>query len=91
MGRKRIADHIADALRREGTEWVCWGDGILCDVARPLLRGRAAAHPLNAITAACDAMERAPDLFEKHLMHGHDSRTRARVVRAFRLIAPEGE
>lgn len=87
----RIADHIAAALREDGTEWVCWGDGILVDVAKPHLKGHAASHPLNVMTAACNAMERAPDLFEKHKMHGMDCRGRSRVVRAFKLKSkPEG-
>ena len=82
----RIADHIAAQMRADAITCVCWGDGILCDVARPLLRGRAASHPLNAMTAACDALERAPDLFRKFRMRGHDSNGRARIVRAFELI-----
>ena len=82
----RIADHIAAYMDREGITYAAWGDGFLCDVGRPLMRGRAAAHPLNSITAACDAMERAPDLFRKFRMRGHDSNGRARIVRCFERI-----
>lgn len=87
----RIADRIADALIAEGITCVCWGDGILVDAAREHLRGRAAAHPLNAMTAACNALERAPDRFRKFKMRGHDCNGRQRAVRAFELIDAQSE
>lgn len=82
----RIADHIAEYMRAEGHRSLCWGDGALVNAARDHIKGRAGSHPLNVMTAACNAMERAPDLFEKFKIHGHDCRSNARVVRAFRLI-----
>jgi hypothetical protein len=75
---------MADAMRRDGITCVSWGDGILVDTCREHMRLKN-SHPLNVMKAACDAMERAPDLFEKFMMYGHDARARARVVRAFRL------
>ncbi|WP_422363133.1 hypothetical protein [Pyruvatibacter mobilis] len=88
MTKKRIAEYIAEALIEDGTTCVCWGDGILVDVARPHLKGHAASHPLNVMTAACNALERAPDLFEKRKMYGMDCRGRARLVRMFMLKQP---
>lgn len=81
----RLADHIAEAMKQENIRYICWGDGFLVDTARDHLKLRN-MHPLNILKAACDAMERAPDRFEKFMMRGHDCRARQRLVRAFRLI-----
>lgn len=86
MARRRIADTIAERMRAEGRDSVLWGDGFLSD-QRDLFR-LANMHPLNVIEAACNALERAPDLFEKRMVHAHDARCRARVVRGFKLKEP---
>lgn len=80
----RLAERIAEALRAEGAVWVCWGDGILVEACGDHVKLKN-NHPLNVINAACNAMERAPDIFEKHLVRGHDARCRSRLVRAFKL------
>jgi hypothetical protein len=81
---KRVADYIAEAMEKDGIECICWGDGLLVDVGRDHLKLRN-MHPLNVTKAACDALENAPDRFEKFMMRGHDARARPRLVRAFRL------
>ena len=81
----RLADHIAAEMRLQGIHCVCWGDGMLVDVCSDRMRLKN-DHPLNVMTAACDAMERAPDLFRKFMMLGHDARCRQRLVRAFELV-----
>lgn len=78
----RIADRIALHMREQGTEWIMWGDGSLVDAAHGHVK---ANHPLDVMRAACDAMDRAPDLFEKHTIRGMDSRARDRLVRGYRL------
>ena len=53
---KRIADHIADYMRHEGMTSICWGDAALVNAARDHIQGRAGSHPLNVMTAACNAI-----------------------------------
>jgi len=76
----RIADHIAAHMRSEGINSLCWGDPILVD-AMP----GSGDHPLDAMQKGLAALERAPDLFEKHRIHAHDRSGKPRVVRGFRL------
>jgi hypothetical protein len=83
--RKRIADYVADYMREENMSSVCWGDGFLVDASASHIRGKMSKHPLDIMTAACNALERAPDIFEKFMMRGHDCNGNPRVVRAFRL------
>lgn len=82
----RLADRVAAALRAEGTNFVCWGDGVLVDACGDFV-SRRPAHPLNVMRAALDSCERATDLFYKHLILAHDARCRPRMVRAFQLRA----
>lgn len=82
----RIADRIAAHLRSLGITSCCWGDGLLTEEFGINLKNN---HPLNRMTAACDAMERAPDLFEKFHIRGMASNGQERIVRAFRL-KPDG-
>lgn len=84
----RLADRIADEMIGEGITCVSWGDGLLVNACRDHTRLKN-PHPLNVMKAACDALERAPDRFEKFMMHGHDARARQRVVRAFKLKTQE--
>lgn len=89
MDRYRIADDIAHQLI-DGYDFkigsiVMWGDGILSD-ASGLITGKLSNHPLDRMTAACNALERAPDLFQKVKIRGMDSHARSRDVRGFRLI-----
>lgn len=81
----RLADRIAVEMTSRGVACVCWGDGVLVDACRDHVSLRN-DHPINVMKAACDALERAPDRFQKFRMKGHDSRARARTVRAFKLI-----
>lgn len=87
----RIADRIAAYMREHDLGALCWGDGHLANAARPWLRGKAGAHPLNAMTAGCNAMERAPDLFRKTLIRAADSAGNSRVVRCFWLREREAD
>jgi len=80
----RLAERIANELRSQGGVWCSWGDGILVDVCYDHVKIRN-KHPLNVMKAACDAMERAPDIFEKLMIRGHDARCRPRLIRAFKL------
>ncbi len=84
--RVRIADRVAHAIIKDGTESVLWGDGILNDAGGDYVKGKMAHHPLDRITAVCNALERATDLFEKKLVHAHDSNCNPRAVRGFWLI-----
>ncbi len=86
----RIADHIAIAMREAGLSSVMWGDGLLVNAARQHMRLRN-SHPLNVMTAACNAMERAPDIFEKRHIRGCDCNGNSRLVRGFLLIEPTNE
>ncbi|MEO0568292.1 MAG: hypothetical protein AAF066_11210 [Pseudomonadota bacterium] len=81
----RIADHIAEYMREHDIHCLMWGDGSLVNAAREHISGRSGSHPLNVMTAACNAMERAPDLFRKTRIHGCDANGNARVVRGFWL------
>lgn len=86
-GRFRLADRIAHAMiEHDYGDRIMWGDGLLNDAIVDHVRGRLAEHPLDRMIAACNALERAPDLFRKYRAHGCDSRNRARVVRGFQLI-----
>lgn len=83
----RLADRIAHAMiSQDYGDHIMWGDGLLNDVAYGHVRGRMGRHPLDRMTAACNALERAPDLFKKSRTLGMDSRGRERVVRYFCLI-----
>ena len=87
----RIADHIAIYMREHDISALMWGDGALVNASRAHISGRSGAHPLNVMTAACNAMERAPDLFRKTRVHGSDANGNARVVRCFWLLPSEPE
>ena len=80
----RLADRIADEMKRQNVRCVSWGDGLLVDVCRSRMRLKN-DHPLNVMKAACNALERAPDRFRKFMMRGHDCNGNARLVRAFEL------
>lgn len=81
----RHADRIAEAMRDQGVCVVISGDGIIVDACRSHTR-LSNDHPWNVNRAGCDSMQRATDLFKKHLVRAHDVRCRSRLVRAFRLI-----
>ena len=81
----RIAEHIAAELKRAGLCSVSWGDPILVD-SLPERTRRRNSHPLAAMKSACDALDRAPDLFTKAFIKAHDKSGTPRVVRSFRLI-----
>lgn len=82
--RIRLADRIAAHMIEEGITNCCWGDGFLVDVCRDHM-SLENDHPIMVLTAACNAMERAPDLFKKWKIRAMDSRGHDRVVRAFGL------
>lgn len=87
MARVRLADRIAQAMiEQDYGDTIMWGDGLLNDIAHGHVTGRLSRHPLDRMIAACNALERAPDLFEKRHIHGCDSRNRERLVRGFKLI-----
>lgn len=96
-GRVRLADRIAHAMIEDGYgQHIMWGDGLLNDAAYGHVKGRLSRHPLDRMIAALNALDRAPDLFEKHWYSGIDSNGRPRRLRAFKLIGiprpitPEG-
>lgn len=80
----RIADHIFKYMIEKDIRCLMWGDGELVNAAGPHVTVYN-QHPLNVMTAALNAMERAPDLFLKQRIRGHDSRVRQRTVRGFRI------
>lgn len=80
----RIADHIHKYFIEHDIEIVMWGDGCLVDASRKHVKLKN-MHPLNVMDAAINAMDRAPDLFEKSYVRGHDSQSRQRVVRSFKV------
>ena len=85
--RVRLADRIAAAMiAKDYGDRIMWGDGLLNDAIVDHVRGRLSRHPLDRLTAACNALDRAPDLFRKYRVNGCDSRCRNRVVRAYQLI-----
>lgn len=89
MARVRLADRIAHAMIADDgyTDCIMWGDGLLNDcVVDHGSKAKMARHPLDRMIIALNALERAPDLFEKRRIHAHDSNANARVVRSFRLI-----
>lgn len=87
MSRVRIADRIAHAMiEQDYGSTIMWGDGLLNDVAADHITGKMSRHPLDRMTAACNALERAPDLFEKRFIRGHDCNGHDRLVRGFKLI-----
>jgi hypothetical protein len=86
-GRFRLADRIAHAMLAEDFgSTIMWGDGLLNDVSYGHVSGRLSKHPLNRMILALNALERAPDLFEKRMIHAHDSNNSERLVRGFKLI-----
>lgn len=85
--RVRLADRIAHAMIAEDYgSTIMWGDGLLNDVAYGHVTGRMANHPFDRMLAALNALERAPDLFEKRHIRGCDSRGQNRLIRGFKLI-----
>ena len=85
--RLRLADRIAHAMvEQDYGDTIMWGDGLLNDVAYGHVSGKMAGHPLDRMIMALNALERAPDLFEKRMINGCDSRGANRVVRGFKLI-----
>ena len=80
---ERVADKIAARMREIGITRCCWGDGFLSENFSS--RSLKTDHPLDRITSNCNSMERAPDLFEKYFIRGHDCGGRPRNVRAFLL------
>jgi hypothetical protein len=85
--RVRLADHIARAMiDQEYGDTIMWGDGLLNDIAVDHVKGKLGRHPLDRMIAALNALERAPDLFEKGMIHGCDCSGHNRVVRGFKLI-----
>lgn len=87
MSRVRLADRLAHAMiEQDYGSTIMWGDGLLNDVAYGHVSGRLSNHPLDRMILALNALERAPDLFEKRMIHAHDSNNHSRVVRGFKLI-----
>jgi hypothetical protein len=85
--RFRLADRIAHAMIADDYgATIMWGDGLLNDVACGHVSGRLSRHPLDRMIAALNALERAPDLFEKRMIRACDSNGSERVVRGFKLI-----
>lgn len=85
--RARIADRFAHAMiEQDFGPNVMWGDGFLSDLAGGLVKGKMSRHPLDRMTAMLNALERAPDLFEKRYIRGGDCKGRNRLVRGFKLI-----
>ncbi len=82
----RIADHIHKYFVEHDIEITIWGDGCLVDAASKHVKLKN-MHPLNVMEAAVNALDRAPDLFEKGYVRAHDSQLRQRVVRSFRVKA----
>lgn len=78
----RMADAIAEGMRRDGVTSIGWGDNRLVDYVAALTQRE---HPLNKMSAAMAAMEHAPDLFEKRYRRSADNRGAERRVRCFRL------
>lgn len=86
-GRVRIADRIAHAMiEQDYGGMIMWGDGMLNDAICGHVTGKLARHPLDRMIAACNALERAPDLFEKRMIRAVDSNNHERLVRGFKLI-----
>jgi hypothetical protein len=84
--RIRLADRIAHAMiEQDYGSSIMWGDGLLNDVAYGHVKGRRSKHPLDRQLAALDALERAPDLFQKHYIRLHTG-PGERLVRSFKLI-----
>lgn len=89
MTRIRLADRIANVMLDPDSGYgnvIMWGDGLLNDVAYGHVTGRMSKHPLDRMIMALNALERAPDLFQKSWTLAHDSNGRQRRVRSFRLI-----
>lgn len=87
MARVRLADRIAHAMiEADYGDTIMWGDGLLNDVAYGHVKGKMAKHPLDRMIVALNALERAPDLFEKRMIHGCDCSGNNRLVRGFKLI-----
>lgn len=84
--RVRLADIIAHAmaLNDYGTT-IMWGDGLLNDVAYGRVTGKKAQHPLDRQILALNALDRAPDLFEKRYIRVWTGVAETRV-RSFKLI-----
>lgn len=80
----RLADRIAAGMRADGVESIGWLDNALVDYVHGHTRLRN-PHPINQMSAAMAAMERASDLFEKFYRLSMDSRGNERRVRCFRL------
>lgn len=84
--RYRLADVIAHAMPlNDYGDRIMWGDGLLNNVAYGRVRGRMSNHPLDRMIMALDALDRAPDLFEKGYAMIWTG-TRETKVRSFRLI-----
>jgi hypothetical protein len=88
--RYRLADRIAQAMIDDDgyyDQCIMWGDWLLNDcVVDHGCTGKMARHPLDRMIVALNALERAPDLFQKQHVHAHDCNANARVVRSFKLI-----
>jgi hypothetical protein len=65
---------------------IMWGDGLLNDASYGHVTGKMSKHPLDRMIMALNALERAPDLFEKRHVRAHDSNCHERLVRSFKLI-----
>lgn len=77
-----IGDNTIAYMKREGSYTLIWGDGALCDISHD--SGVTVQHPINKIARSIRALE-TDKRFTKMLVHAHDSRGRARIVRGFNL------
>ena len=84
----RLADRIADGMMADGCHTMGWNDHRLVDYIGGHTRLKN-SHPMNVMRAACDAMDRAPDRFEKFYRRSADIRGNDRIVRCFRLLTKE--
>ncbi len=81
--RRRIAEVASEIMRSAEADTVSFGDGMLDDIAEAA--GIEARDYAARWTRVLDGLERAPDLFEKSLGWGFDSRGLSRQVRVFKL------
>jgi hypothetical protein len=80
----RLAEKIAEGMRRDGISSIGWLDNQLVNYVRT---DRSHRHPMDAMASAMAAMERAPDIFRKGYRRQCDATGRREIVaRCFRLI-----
>lgn len=78
-----IAEAIANAMRRDGVQFLGWGDNRIVDYVGALSKRQ---HPLERMDAGLRAMEKRPDLFVKHKRRSSDIYGRRNcLVRCYEL------